>query len=574
MATNNNNNNNNNNPVNQNENPLVFYSSHEGTLQELACVVASAWCYCQMEKSKCRSVPSEIAEIASLPTVLRKMIKKCILKVKVSFRNWRQYLGDFILAHREGENFPIDFVSFVSWRADGSINEDGTAANLMQCDLLSQMEKYRFACMFCLVDDVKKLWPVEVDANDPLIEYWNYKMGGEQFTFNVDPELSCIEASLLLRNGDVNYSSAFEYLWGFLTDDEQVETVESITRKISEINLKCALPKLSYSQLERVMMSYAVNIFRVLWLAWTDDMLLSLLFDPLKNMITPDVFNEIIIRFLNYHGEKLAYEMWMRAPDELKNHLLVNNFKNLLNASIQEERLFLELLMTTDDVDTRSTIWREKWRNILDYVSLSYLKKIMKLCLSSENEIASFKRTHLSNYSSIERYCKRMVLRENFDELSESLQFFFDDPKIIFNLKKNILKSQYLLDHYTHTEFRRPRNMDSLVTFLNETFPDITERREFERDLIMSDESLAHFRSAMQNDCDLIDGIKRFVSNIISSDADLVSAKRMFWTLIQEMLISGDFKKFDRSSRNDFIKWCLHDDDDALDTLISSLRVN
>ncbi|XP_065220009.1 uncharacterized protein LOC135845409 isoform X3 [Planococcus citri] len=547
----------NNNPANPKENRLVF-SSNPGGLQELACVVTSASFYCrQLNQCEIVSLP--------LPSIIRQMIKECILVVENSLKKWSKFHDSCIFSHRKDENIAIVFEDFMAWRADGTINFEETAVNLIECDKSSQMEKYRLACIYCLVDDVKKLWPIETDADQPLIKYWNQRMSGEQ----------CAESSLLKDNSFHN-QSAFEYLWGFMTDDEQVRKVKNISNwSTGKSLLKYALLKLSESQLERVMMSHASDVFYALYFESKASVIP--LWDHVKNVITPNVFKAIILQFLAFATRKvpsLAYDLWIRAPELLKNHILVNNFQYVLNCSTKDERLFFDLLLTTD-VETREKIWREKWRDIIVDVSPSYLQKIMELCLGSGDEIASFKKTHLSNYPLIEKCCKTMVLAGHFDEMSDFFHFASDDSEIIFNLKTNVLKSQFLRDAYIKVQ--RVKDMDSVVTFLRNTFPDTSERQEFERNLILSDESLTYFRLVMQNDVNLIVGVKHFVCNILSLDADLASAKSMLLMLNYEILISGNFKinsRSNSSSRNDFIKWCLNDDNDALVNFKQSLPVS
>ncbi|XP_065220008.1 uncharacterized protein LOC135845409 isoform X2 [Planococcus citri] len=556
----------NNNPANPNENRLVF-SSNPGSLKELACVVTSASFYCrQLNQSDIASLP--------LPSIFRQMTKECILVVENSLKKWTNFHDSLIFSHRKDENIAIVFEDFMAWRADGTINFEETAVNLIECDLLSQMEKYRLACIYCKVDDVRKLWPIKTAANHPMVSYWNSRMSGTPYKIPVEPGSSCIEASLLKGNFS-GTRSAFEYLWGFMTDDEQVQKVKNIgSWTKGRWLLKYALLKLSESQLQRVI-SNSNLVFYVLY--EEARALVVPFWDHVKNMIKPEAFHALIFQFLVFVSRKvpsLAYEIWIRASEMLKNHVLVNNFQHLLNSSTKDERLFLDLLLTTD-VETRENIWREKWRDIIVDVSPSYLQKIMELCLGSGDEIASFKRTHLSNYALIENSCKTMVLRGYFDEMSYFFRFASDDSEIIFNLKKNVLISQYLRDAYIKVQ--RVKDMDSVVTFLRNSFSDTSERQEFERNLISSDESLTYFRLVMQNDVNLIVGVKHFVCNILSSDADLASAKSMLLMLNYEILISGDFKidsPSNSSSRNDFIKWCLDDDDDALDNFKRSLPVS
>ncbi|XP_065219990.1 uncharacterized protein LOC135845405 [Planococcus citri] len=583
------------------ENPLVFYSN-PGQLQELACIatIASVW-YRQMDTNHADITPEKLidvdySEFARLPSVLKQMIKELIPAVERSFKRWLYFHHLNVFSYRNTDALVFNLMAFISWRADGTISYEQTAKKMIESDMLSDTEKYRIACLYCFVDDVKKLWPMETAADHPLIQYWNYRMSGKPCEIPLDPGCSCIEASLL-KHIDADTRSGFEYLWGFLTDEERVTTVIQISNRYSsygpQVFLTDALCKLNERQLEHTVNRCADIIFRSMVRNWRD--LLIQFWSRVKKMVRNDHFYTIIRAFVwwdlrcieerggsAFQGYNFAFEMWISAPSALKNYILDNHLREILNLLLgflkneshrlpfQDIRFLIELLSSTSQAN-RDRFWKENWREILR-ISPKRTQQIMKLCLRSDDEIALFKTSQL--ISQIEEYCLKMVNGGNFSDLSDFLELCFDDPVVVFTHRVSVLKSKELLVHFINNCCFPPlEKWNTFEAFLKETFPDTNELNEFKRNLIFGEESMAYFRS-LQHSWHFR-SLALFVDHVLSSMPELLSlAKNRFLELSRDFLILGELRYVSRiDDWNNFIKWCVDNDDSAVENFKLSLPV-
>ncbi|XP_065219997.1 uncharacterized protein LOC135845406 isoform X6 [Planococcus citri] len=572
-----------------NDSRLIFYSS-PGQLQELACVVASAsiW-YRTMEQCRRESTNScrwlvcddrQITEIVQLPGNIQKMMVECIKIVQRCFAVWCEFHSSSVFSYPENAGFVDGLVGLISWRADGTIHWEHTAKNLIRSDVLSEIEKYKMACIYCLIDDIRILRLTAMVSDHPMIQYWNFKMSGGECTIQVDEACSCVEVHLL-KNCCAETWSAFEYLWGFLTDDEQVEKVIDMNNYTKDYEfLKHALCKLSRTQLDSVI-SRSSEIFRCLTTEFGTDVID--VWNRLKNVVTNNAFYPILrtlLLHLQSRAIRLTSEIWMDAQDDLKNHLLANYSKKLLNdlryvapgrtieGLSKDVRLLIELLSVMD-AESREKFWRENWKDLIVGMSAANLQNIMTLCLGSKDKITSFKKNHLSDYASIEVYCLKLVHAECFEELSEFLQFCSDEPEVVFNLKVSVLKSFDTFDACVIFYGQYPVNPRK---FIDETFPDTNQLREFERDLILGQESEPHFKFAIEHG--VIACIRNYVELILSSTSDLALAKNRLLELSRDILISGEYRNVRVDAWNDFIKWCLNEDENAVENFKLSLPLD
>ncbi|XP_065220002.1 uncharacterized protein LOC135845406 isoform X11 [Planococcus citri] len=334
------------------ENGFVLYSE-PGQLQELACVVASAFLWYRRIKEYPRkmengevSIPwfhdfaadeQHISDMAQLPSNLKQMINQCFRAVKNSFAKWCKFHHLRIFQNRPDAGLDYDLVNFISWRADATIDWTETAVNLVKCDVLNDEERYRIACIYCLVDDIERLWPTTTNIDCLLIKYWNFRMSGKQITIRKDSESSCVEA-ILLKNccAGTLTRSAFEYLWQFMTDDEQDLKVMDMSKYSNDEQLlKYALLKLNGRQL-MLFMSEAYDVFGCLE---RDESATSVayalviyLWSRVKDKITNDAFYELMRAALTYvHRHGLAFEIWNSASNTLKNYTLGNHFDEIMH---------------------------------------------------------------------------------------------------------------------------------------------------------------------------------------------------------------------------------------------------
>ncbi|XP_065219996.1 uncharacterized protein LOC135845406 isoform X5 [Planococcus citri] len=562
------------------ENNLIPHNS-PGQLQELACVIASASIWCYKVKECRRNNGLHLSHISQLPTVLRKMIDRCIKVVEHHIREWRRFHDSCIFSHHKRRWGIVDeLVMFISWHADGTIHRKQTAKNLVECSVLSNVEKYEIACIYCLVDDVKKLWPTTTDLEHPLIDYWNCRMSGEHDSMEVDPECSCVEASLLKKSA-ANTWPAFEYLWGFLTDDEQVQKVTKMSGAEDSKFLQYALCMLNEIQLERVMVSSSGAIFKSLYEYHESDVWVMRIWNRVKNVITGDAFYKIILALLEVYprggGHGASFKIWTSASDAMRNHILANHLEEILEMSCSfyyhsysstgmcKDGRFLVEMLSTKNAETRETIWRERWYQIIIGMPPEYLQQIITLCLGSDDKIASFKKVYLNDYNKIFRYCLDIVENGHFRELSEFFQFCSDEPEVIFTLRMKVLNLPSLFE--CTDLHRKPETMDSFDMFLRETFLNANQLNEFKRNWFLGEEAIEFFK--IKNN---LGNLINFTDHVLSSVPEvLVLVKNKVFESSHDILISVEDECVDW---NKFIKWCLHGDDEAVENFKVSLPIN
>ncbi|KAL6998615.1 hypothetical protein U1Q18_049904 [Sarracenia purpurea var. burkii] len=201
--------------------------------------------------------------------------------------------------------------------ATAAINYVQTARNLLDSDALSGEAKYRIACAYCFVEDIERFVSRKhKHPHHPLVNYWNCRMEGETNTL-------INEAALLKQcyNYDMNIQrSAFDYLWKYLTDDEQIELILEREALIHN-SFGYALCTLKERQFEYLVESYADHVFITLY--FESETLAHLFWNHIKNTISVDLFYALISDVRN--ELRVVSEIWASAPDMLKKSVLTHD---------------------------------------------------------------------------------------------------------------------------------------------------------------------------------------------------------------------------------------------------------
>ncbi|KAL6953668.1 hypothetical protein U1Q18_052322 [Sarracenia purpurea var. burkii] len=206
-------------------NRLVLHSS-PGKLQEIACVNISAYLLsCKRYEFQNFSTrgfqghPSNeyiyFENITQLPSIIRHMIDKCARKMWKNLYFWWVYHARSIAELPTNEESSLKWINLISWcaEANGTINYQQSARNLLESEALCDEEKYRIACAYCFVEDIQRLVSSKHEHWNPLVKYWNYRMEGKGNMLS--------EATLLWdANNKLSLNrSALEYLWEIMCDD-------------------------------------------------------------------------------------------------------------------------------------------------------------------------------------------------------------------------------------------------------------------------------------------------------------------------------------------------------------------
>ncbi|KAL6956607.1 hypothetical protein U1Q18_051360 [Sarracenia purpurea var. burkii] len=223
---------------------------------------------------------------------------------------------------------------------------------------------------------------------------------------------------------------------------------------------------------------------------------------------------------------------------------------------------FMIEVLSANSSRNRDYIWMNKWKRIIFVLRPEPLQIIMNLCLGNRHNVAFFKKIYMCDYSEISDYTWKMVEKKFLKELSEFLKFITDDPVVIFDLRIRILKSTYFLKYYVYS-LRYTNEKILFDEFVNETFQDADQLNEFKRYLIMSEESMKHFRSMIEKGrLHLGLGIEKFCEHVLSSMPDVLSqAKNKLLEVARDVLISAQFERSSSIVWDEFLKWCLNNDD-------------
>ncbi|KAL6998616.1 hypothetical protein U1Q18_049905 [Sarracenia purpurea var. burkii] len=556
---------------------FVLYSS-PGTLQEVACIPIAAYLTCckknQFLKS-CIEYNNEgfidyvdnihLINVTQLSSVVLQKIDKCAHVMWNSLFEWWDFHNGGIIEKSTDKDSTFEWIHLMSWRADGTINYVQTARNLLDSDALSGEEKYRLACSYCFVEDVVRLLSKKHEHWNPLVNYWNCRMEGK-----------ISEDSLLLDHSiDIWLTqSALDYLWEYLTNDQQIVLIIYRSECIENF-LGHILCKLKARQLEYLIESHADRVFDNLY--EHSETLTLLLWNHIKHVISADSFYKIIDT-LDY--EK-ASKMWSSASDVLKARVLARYSDTLLESMCHDhpslsdayrDPSFMIELISRNPSEKREAVWRLEWNNIILGFSSEHLQIMMKLFLGSDDKVALFKKTHMCNYSEIRYYLQKMVEYKRFSELNEFLRFATNDPEFFFDLRIRVLKSEYFLENYISSVVHDNQYHVALFDrFVNETFSDADQLNEFKRYLIMSEESMKYFRSSMEKG-KLHRNIKAFCDHVLSSMPNvLTQVKSWLLEVGRDILISAQFENFSGVSWDNFLGWCLNSEDDSLMGLKNTL---
>ncbi|KAL6956606.1 hypothetical protein U1Q18_051359 [Sarracenia purpurea var. burkii] len=154
----------------------------------------------------------------------------------------------------------FNWINLISWSADGTVNCSQTARNLIKSDGLSGEEKYRVAFMYCFVEDIERLASSKHEYEHPLVEYWNRHVEGKANRLMSEATVLWARQNVIpfrWRNLPFRWltQSALKYLWGYVTEDEQIRMIVSGSSGAQQF-LKYAVCTVKERQFQYLIESY------------------------------------------------------------------------------------------------------------------------------------------------------------------------------------------------------------------------------------------------------------------------------------------------------------------------------
>ncbi|XP_065224193.1 uncharacterized protein LOC135848257 isoform X2 [Planococcus citri] len=534
--------------------------------------------------------------LPDLPCVILDLIREYIRKFQRSLQDWfnRHYETVFKSYNCSQNCILNEFDDFVT-DFKGDIDYDRTAERVMQCDRLDDTVKFKIACMYCLEDDIRRLWPpvreaiTSIDVNSYDCDQLQYWIGiltnqlDKTYVFKEDHVTTCEE--MFPRCATSKNRSSMEYFWNRVRPNSQRKKASDMLDYDDSCLARFILPKLDDQQLSEFVNTYGCSLMTAELLEHQVDEGIVVIptWMHIRDFMNESQFLELsqcMWKWLlsdNSHYRLLFFcqEIWNTAPYDLRQSTVRKILSNTelfnrpeLFSQLNNENFvkFLLNILLSASIDERSSFWNNCWHHLIAVARCEYLQQFIKLCFGNEDAITQFKTNVMPNSEHLRRFCIALVKGAsfvNFEKLNDLLKFCYPEAQQAKNFKQELLRLAFLGED---CQFCRDivRNYSyNLNHFINETYGVADLSVDFKKQLLMSPafEEFISFR-VNSNNIYCLTEIGAFVDVFKPTEQTLVQIKTRTIDYFKESL-TGDRSGRDllnRRSLNRFLLWCLGSD--------------
>ncbi|XP_065219987.1 uncharacterized protein LOC135845402 isoform X1 [Planococcus citri] len=611
---------------------LVLYED-PATLQQLSAVIVSAELWrTQIVSDEAvvrplkKALPSVTTCIPGVKTKYKEIIDKYVQPVRQSLTDWLPlHFPRAFLAHEYEYNVLKKYFDLISWQSDGSIHYERTAKAFIECQRpeLSIMCKYKLACMYCFEEDIQELYPklpkiyhelkTVFYISNKFLRYWDCRMANSQLQTGGSMEIE------LFKKLNPKTWSAWLYCWTRLSNkahkiEQIVDLMEIKYSRSLHPYVRFLLPMLNNSQLMTVLKRCGKHLFSILartpdsvkfalqtWHYLKDFVPGSIYVKIFENILTSDLdLNAIqavsatetfkssyflnLDNLANVNVSSLLYEIWLDSPDRLKNHLIVENsakdtilemltdMDNMftIGTTSRDLRLMLDLLSRRSYLEN-GPFWRKNWDHVIKGAKLTDVDEAMKLCFKNDKEIAKFKQTQMISQSKISFYCNALAYQGCFDMLNDYFTFCTSDRTVLAELKRNIVRDNKTMIKFLLSCCHDADKMRAFDDFISDLYQTPESRQKLKYQMITdvsSFECLLHWIPY-----GALNQIKKLVCLFLTSETQVQIVKENLLERCRSVLSKGGFSSFNQRNWNEFLLWCLNDDQKQLAMFKQSLPV-
>ncbi|XP_065204491.1 uncharacterized protein LOC135834500 isoform X28 [Planococcus citri] len=494
----------------------------------------------------------------NIPSPIKRIIEECADRFIESKRVWWDQHEKLFSNRSDINGIIFNYCDFIIDR-DGEIHYTRTAKRMMTCDLLSDDEKFKIACMYCFEDDIRRIWPsvsekfdldeINFDRSSHLF-YWICMLRNEP---NRIPYFDNDRINEFMLNAcPFQQWSSKEYFWNRISSPESrfTETI-SLSRWEKESFVRSMLPKLSDQLLEDFVLERG------------DDLIYDLV---TRNLIELFIENSAQLEDETY----LCCEIWRNSPDEWKrstarniltqDHLFV---RDSIRLTQYREIRFLLTLLSDASFKERNDFWKMNWRNLIVGTRVKDLHRIMKLCFKDENDIAKFKEASMCDLEGIDTHLRVLLRYLYFEKVNDLLTFCCPDSQKRMDLKQRFLRSCISAEYFylkigNFSEFER----------LNEFINDACDNAEVAADLknrIISFcriENILYECIYLGSECSF-DHFTRFLDTFVSNEEVKNSLKQSVLEYVRSTLLEGFIGIISADGFQKILVWCLGNEEEV-----------
>ncbi|XP_065220531.1 uncharacterized protein LOC135845684 isoform X3 [Planococcus citri] len=565
---------------------LVFYS-HVGELADLAAISSMAVLMnhkiTQLRRGN-REIDVDTPEIdliprlaLPLPETVINTIRGLSYQMNVSRMKWWTYHWQHVFFCDMRPDDMIVLLDQLVWLPNGSVSFEQTAKKLLSGGVLTNVQKFQIACTYCFLEDVNLLKETlsqnELNCatkafqenTDPFLNYWCCKMCRMTGAFN-PRRVDLCEFLLPVSRKFYHHWPAIELFWKQIPDGEERLRKLKFIIGISDVELTWRIvPELAKSPLNSVIIEKCFDIVATFAEKYNYIEYTILTWKYLVGLINNDQLLGILLYVTNLQNSRdyvnhLLWEMWLCISerqkqwiaDEGSHDFVVKSIENLILES-PNYPLIIDILSRWN-IERRRNYWAVNWHRLV-IGQMNYrnrFEEIMKMCLETEENIAVFKRTVMTDFSSIKEPCTTLLNSKRFEELQDYFDYCTLDQEVIRNLKRQIIttisKSDLFWILYSCCEMSGETEFEKYleVVFIAD------EAKVFLNELLVS--NLNNIRDLLHEGC--INEVIRFVEKFLSGEENLDKVKLEF-VKFSRNLINDARVKINVSDWLDLLAWCL-----------------
>ncbi|XP_065219372.1 uncharacterized protein LOC135844912 isoform X5 [Planococcus citri] len=361
-----------------------------------------------------------------------------------------------------------DFLAEFVWNFDGEIDYVKTAEKLIRGTYLTEKEKFKMACEYCMEDEIDDMYDtydwLDVDdcteleefSKNNYILYWDTTREGLDIGMPEDDDRSF--ELFLLESTPCNVT-ALRYFFSQLEDEERQEfangrmltmpmrTVKHIIPLYTELEQKDLFVKNVVEMMENITCDMPVEQCLQFW-------------NFVKPMLRGKQYIQMLLAIfecpehVGYRSSswmaEYTMEVWNTSPSHLKQFLFREQNDNFVlkwnkwysdtrddNYRLRNDAMLLQIL-SDGDVEYRSRFWLKEWNNLIIGVRPSALSTLLEICLPDPQAREEFKKRIIE--SNLMKACLKQLLEIGLIiEINQFLDILLSEPSQRTDYKKKMI---------------------------------------------------------------------------------------------------------------------------------------
>ncbi|XP_065225111.1 uncharacterized protein LOC135848936 [Planococcus citri] len=533
----------------------------------------------------CADVIELIAKLP-IPKLIAEQIDPYVRKMANEITAWVSYHYRTVFLRNGLDKFVYSHVYHIVWYPNGAIDCVQTARSMLTSVRLSDVEKFKFLCVYCLYDDMEEMSPLIYLDNaldylscneDPMIFYWYCYFRNE---------LDKIPGSInvyMLHHDKVDNWPAKEYFFDRLAYDEQAREAIWLIDKHGAVYQKAVLLKLDETQRLHVYIERAtqviVNYTRP---RMSSRFILQTWFEA-RNLIKQDEFLTLFRELLSSGVKDVVLtEIWASANDDFKQHVVCANVHEIVMKVLTKWRWrdnsdFVFVLLQDSNAMIKQSVTMQEFfsdycEKLIENSKFQELDRLLVFCLPDADDLAEFKRDFVFNTKSdfFNAHCQTLLMKSEFQDLDQLLEFCLPDPENLLRFKMKFINNWNRNIINTHcARLLISSKFQELGKLLEFCFPDAEDLLQFKMNLVMNSKYniiKTHCEKLLTNsefqELDRLltfclpdaDYLSKFKRNFVYS-----SEYNFFNDHCEKLLVNGKFQEVDQ-----LLEFCLLDAEDLL----------